>query len=111
MVTFVESPQFTAQVLQILADEDYRKFQLELAARPDEGDVIPGLSGLRKIRVGAKGKGKRGGARVIYLHLAQAGVIFLFSIYTKGDITDLTPDQKKRFAASVEAIKQAYRKS
>jgi hypothetical protein len=66
------------------------------------------MAGLRKIRVGAKGKGKRGGARVIYLHLPKAGIIFLFSIYTKGDITDLSPDQKKRLAAAVETIKQAY---
>jgi hypothetical protein len=108
VLTFVESPQFTAQVLEILVDEDYRKFQLELAARPDEGEVIPGMSGLRKIRVGAKGKGKRGGARVIYLHLPKAGILFLFFIYTKGDITDLNPDQKKRLVVAVEAIKQAY---
>jgi hypothetical protein len=110
VITFVESPQFTTQVLAILPDEQYRKFQIELAARPDEGDVIPGLSGLRKIRVAAQGKGKRGGARIIYLHLPQAGVIFLFSLYTKGNVTDLTPEQKKRLSAAVESIKQAYLK-
>lgn len=108
MITFVESPQFTTQVLAILPDEQYRKFQIELATSPDDGDVIPGLSGLRKIRVAANGKGKRGGARIIYLHLPQAGVIFLFSLYTKGDVSDLSPDQKKRLSAAVQTIKQSY---
>lgn len=107
----MESPHFTAQVLEALSDEAYRKFQLDLAAHPESGDVIPGLHGLRKVRLGAKGKGKRGGARIIYLHLPDAGVIFLFTLCTKGDISDLSPEQKRRLSTAVETIKQAYRQS
>ena len=108
MLTFVESPQFTAQILDLLSDDDYREFQRDLAARPTQGEVIPGLRGLRKVRRSAKGKGKRGGARVIYLHLPGAGLIYLFYAYTKGDITDLSPDHKKRLLAAVEEIKAHY---
>jgi mRNA-degrading endonuclease RelE of RelBE toxin-antitoxin system len=108
ILTFVESPQFTAQIPELLSDDDYRAFQLDLAGRPDQGDVIPGLGGLRKVRMAAKGKGKRGGARVIYLHLPGVGIIYLFYVYTKGDITDLPPNQKKRLIAAVQEIKSCY---
>jgi hypothetical protein len=108
MLAFVESPQFTAQILELLSDDDYHAFQLDLAEHPEQGDVIPGLKGLRKVRMAAKGKGKRGGARVIYLHVPHAGVIHLFYAYTKGDIADLSSNQKKRLLAAVEEIKSHY---
>lgn len=73
---------------------------MDLAATPEAGDVIPGLAGLRKIRWGAKGKGKRGGARIIYL----------FAAYTKGDIEDMTKEQKTRLPKAVTAIKAECRK-
>ena len=111
MFTFVEAPSFTTHLLEVLSDDEFREFQSTLVSRPDAGDVIPGMRGLRKIRVAAKGRGKRGGERVIYLHLPRAEIIFLFAIYTKNDITDLSPEQKKRFLTAVEAIKQHYEKT
>jgi hypothetical protein len=108
MLTFVEAPSFTSNIGEVLSEEEFHRFQLLLASRPDAGDVIPGLRGLRKVRVAASGRGKRGGARVIYLHLPRAEIIFLFAIYTKSDIGDLSPDQKKRLLFAVEAIKLHY---
>lgn len=98
-------PTFTKQAQDLFEDDEYRLFQLDLVARPDAGDVIPGLGGLRKIRWGAKGKGKRGGARIIYLLIPKPGIIYLFYAYTKGDITDLSTGQKKRLRQAVEEIK------
>ena len=57
MFTFIEHPVFTKQVEVLFTDEEYRLFQIDLAANPTVGSVIPGLGGLRKIRWGAKGKG------------------------------------------------------
>jgi hypothetical protein len=65
---------------------------------------------LRKKRWAAKGKGKRGGARIIYLHLPKAEIIYLFYLFTKGDITDLTSEQKKQVSKLVTEIKEAYEK-
>lgn len=48
---FTEHPVFTRRITELLSDEEYRKFQADLAANPDAGDVIPGLGGLRKIRL------------------------------------------------------------
>ena len=61
----IETSIFTRQVLALLDDEDYRRLQTVLVIRPTAGDLIPGSGGLRKIRWGAHGRGKRGGVRVI----------------------------------------------
>lgn len=94
----------------MFSDEEYRQLQADLAANPESGDVVPGLAGLRKIRWGAKGKGKRSGARIIYLLIPELGFVYRFYAYTKGEITDMSSEQKKRLANVVEEIKKKYRK-
>lgn len=69
---FVETPIFTAAVLELLGDEEYREFQNFLMEKPDAGDVIRETGGLRKVRWSAGGKGKRGGVRVIYFYVDLA---------------------------------------
>ena len=65
-MVLVETATFTRQIGGLLSDEECRIFQGSLAARPDLGDLIPGGGGIRKCRVALAGRGKRGGARVIY---------------------------------------------
>jgi hypothetical protein len=64
--SFRETKNFTKKVVELISDEDYANFQLRLSDFPENGDLIPNGGGIRKIRCAAKGKGKRGGARVIY---------------------------------------------
>jgi hypothetical protein len=80
MLTFVEAPKFTELMTELWSDAEFAAFQQFLARRPESGDVIPGLGGLRKVRWAAKGQGKRSGARVIYLHLPRTGMIYLFYV-------------------------------
>lgn len=110
MFTFIEHPQFTRQISSLFDDDEYRQLQTNLAVSPESGSVIPGLGGLRKLRWGAKGKGKRGGARIIYLLIPKPGIFYLFYAYTKGDIEDMNSEQKKRLAKAVEQIKAEYSK-
>lgn len=110
MFIFVEHPTFTKQLEVLFSDNEYCQFQVELVSTPNAGDLIPGLHGLRKIRWRAKGKGKRGGARIIYLLIPKRGIIYLFYAYTKGDISDMSPEQKKRMAKAVFTIKRSYEK-
>jgi hypothetical protein len=110
MFHFIESPTFTQQIGELMNDSEYADLQLALASHPTAGDVVPGLGGLRKIRWAAKGKGKRGGARIIYLLLASPSVIYLFYAFSKGDIADLSPEQKARLRRAVHGIKTEFEK-
>ena len=65
-MVILETHAFTARILELLSDDEYRLLQQELVARPDAGRLIRGTGGLRKVRWAAKGRGKRGGARIVY---------------------------------------------
>jgi mRNA-degrading endonuclease RelE of RelBE toxin-antitoxin system len=101
-VVIVETKAFTARVGDLLSEEEYRALQLELLARPDSGSVIPGTGGLRKLRWALSGRGKRGGARVIYFwHRASGRVLMLF-VYPKNERSDLTAAQRQALRQIVE---------
>lgn len=104
MRTFVESRIFTARLSDYLDDEAFERLQGELLINPDKGDVIPGCGGLRKLRFAdpKRGKGKRGGVRVIYLHIPSAERIDLLAIYGKDEKDDLTADEKKILRAMAD---------
>ena len=89
-----------------LGDEDFRRLQQSLMDMPGQGDVIPGTGGLRKMRWAEKsrGKGKRSGLRVIYLHLESASKLYLITVYSKDERDDLSPDDKRLFKALSESI-------
>jgi mRNA-degrading endonuclease RelE of RelBE toxin-antitoxin system len=94
-VVIVETRAFTARIGELLSDEQYRGLQWYLAGRPSAGDVIPGTGGLRKVRWAGKGRGKRGGCRVIYFwHAASNRVLMLFA-FAKNERVDLTAAQKR----------------
>ena len=114
MRTFVESRVFTARVGEYLDDDAHLQLQLELLASPDKGDVMPGCGGLRKLRFAApkRGKGKRGGVRVIYLHIPEAERIDLLAIYGKDEKDDLTSDEKRILRSLAnEAREEARRRA
>ena len=108
MVTFVEHPLFTKRIRELLSDDEHREFQSELAANPKAGDVIPGLGGLRKIRLALPGRGKRGGARVLYLFFVTGETVFLVYVFTKGDLSDIPAYKKRAMRALVEEIKKEF---
>ncbi len=72
---FIEAPAFTRYVAQYLDDDEYRRLQNRLAGNPAIGDVMPGTGGFRKLRWAdsKRGKGRRGGLRVIYYTFRRTG--------------------------------------
>jgi len=92
---FVETPVFTRTVTSLLDEEQYRALQLALALRPEQGDLIRDSGGLRKLRWGLAGRGKRGGARVIYYWDTPTETFYMLYAYTKQEQGDLTPRQVK----------------
>jgi len=100
-VIFLETPVFTRQIRELVEDDQYRELQSILVARPDAGDLISRSGGLRKIRIAASGRGKRGGARVIYYWVVAKDQIFLLLAYAKNAQEDLTEEQVKTLRALV----------
>jgi putative component of toxin-antitoxin plasmid stabilization module len=96
METVVESPSFMRSCEGVLGAGEVKSLIDFLALRPWEGDVIPASGGLRKLRCARAGAGKRGGARVIYYHVAEDGLVFLLLAYAKAAQENLTPEQLKR---------------
>ena len=89
----VETTVFTRQVIELLDDDEYRELQIALAERPEAGAIIEGSGGLRKVRWALAGRGKRGGARVIYYWAVRQERLLMLLIYAKTAQDDLTPRQ------------------
>lgn len=107
--TFIEVPMFTKKWHELgLTDEELRNLENVLLENPKAGDAIHGTGGLRKIRVSmeSKGKGKRGGARVIYVDIEVKETIYFINVYTKNEKDDLTEDEKKAFKTMVKILKE-----
>jgi mRNA-degrading endonuclease RelE of RelBE toxin-antitoxin system len=93
--SFRESAAFTKRLPKYLAEDSYFALQDYLLENPDEGDVIVGGKGIRKLRWRAEGRGKRGGLRVIYYFADRHGYIYLLMLYAKNEQEDLTAQQLK----------------
>jgi hypothetical protein len=106
--TFVETTGFTESISAFVSDAAYAGLQQQLMANPDAGDVMPGCGGLRKIRVAdlKRRKGKRRGARVIYLHVPRASHFYLLDIYGKNEKDDLSSVEKKHLRQLAERLKE-----
>ncbi len=104
---FIETTGFTKEVTTRLEDQAYAKFQKRLMENPGCGAVMPGCGGLRKIRLTdpQRSKGKRGGARVIYLHIPEASCILLLDMYDKGEKENLAPSERKLLKRLAEECK------
>ena len=101
-MVILETHAFTARILELLSDDEYRLLQQELVARPDAGRLIRGSGGLRKLRWAAKGRGKRGGARIVYYWHAPGDRLLMLLAYTKSEQDDLTPRQRAVLRKIVE---------
>jgi hypothetical protein len=101
---FIEAPAFTRHLADYLIDDDYRELQARLGASPELGDLMPGTGGFRKLRWAdaRRGKGRRGGLRIIYYHFKSERQIWLMTLYDKDEASELTAKEKKALRASIE---------
>jgi hypothetical protein len=99
---FVETPVFTERVTTALDDASYHQLQLALVLRPEQGALIKGSGGLRKLRWAGSGRGKRGGVRVIYFWHPADETFYMLYVYPKNERADLTPAQVKILRRLVE---------
>jgi hypothetical protein len=106
-IAVLQLPKFKEQATELIGTEEIEALAVYLIDHPDAGDVIPGSGGLRKLRWAAKGKGKGGGAQIVYLHVVVAARIHLIQCYAKSVKTDLTADEKRQLRQIVSHLKGA----
>lgn len=107
--TFIEVPIFSKKWRELgLTDDNLRDLQNELLINPKAGDTIQGTGGLRKIRIPLvlHGKGKRGGARVLYVDIDLKECIYFINVYSKDEKDDLTEEEKRAFKAVIRFLKE-----
>ena len=111
MQTVAETPTFSRQADKLFSEDEKRELIDFLAEHPLAGDEIPGTGGVRKLRFAAFGRGKRGGARVIYYYyLDEAMPVYALLAYAKTAKTDMTPDERRTVSKLAAALKAARKK-
>lgn len=108
LITVVETPEFLS-ASRGLFDEDERTLLISyLAAHPLAGDLIAGTGGVRKLRWAMAGRGKRGGARVIYYVHSERLPVFLLTAYAKNVRADLSAKERAELKAVVKEFQTTY---
>lgn len=102
---FFETTGFTSRLAQYLDDDEYRQLQIALLLNPGCGSVMSGTGGFRKLRWGdnRRGKGKRGGLRIIYYWFALDAQFWMFAIYDKDEMENLTKAQERVLERAIAA--------
>jgi mRNA-degrading endonuclease RelE of RelBE toxin-antitoxin system len=107
LIKFIETPVFTQIIVEMMTDAEYAELQAALVFQPDLGYLIPGTGGIRKVRWSEpkRGRGKRGGVRVIYYWHVAGSLIYLLLAYSKTDRDDLSVEQKRKLRKLISEFK------
>ena len=92
LLTVAELPEYLRAAAKLLADTDRRAIINHLAAQPTDGDLIEGTGGVRKLRWGRDGRGKRGVVRLIYYCHSESMPLYLLTMLAKNERTNLSKD-------------------
>jgi hypothetical protein len=109
-ITVAETAVFVRQAGAVWADDEQFEFVDFIARNPEAGDLIPATGGVRKVRWGRRGSGKRGGVRIIYFYHDPAMPLYLLMIYAKSRRDDLSPDARRTVQELVARLKAAHRR-
>lgn len=90
----------------LLTDDDWQHVEQELLATPRMGDVIAGTGGARKLHVRLQGRGKRGGARTVYVYLETRERIYFLLTYAKNEQEIITPDEASAIRRLVHILQK-----
>jgi hypothetical protein len=110
MHTVVETPAYLAHAERLFTPTERIAVVDRVATDPECGVLIPGGGGIRKVRFAFGGRGKSGGARVIYFLAGEQLPIFLLAVFAKNEKSDLTPKERDTLAASVKGMVGGYRR-
>ena len=106
----VETPFFLRKAAGLLAEDERLQLIAFVGANPEAGDVIPEAGGVRKVRWAAKGRGKRGGIRVVYYFHNEAFPVFLLTVYSKNEKANLTKAERNELKTLAPSLVKTYGK-
>jgi hypothetical protein len=109
-VSVIETPEFLAVTRKLMTDEERSLLVDYLAYNPTAGDLIPGTGGVRKLRWGLEGRGKRGGARVVYFYHNANLPVFALTAYAKNERADLSQADRNEFRRMTTKMVESYAK-
>jgi hypothetical protein len=110
MQTVVETPSYLADAERLLSPVEQKAVVDRLAADPGCGVVMQGTGGVRKVRIGFGGRGKSGGARVVYLFGGEDVPVFVLAIFAKSEKANLTAAERNALGKMVAGILDDYRR-
>ena len=110
LITVAEAGLFVRQASYLWSEDERAEFVTFIANNPTAGDVIPDTGGIRKIRWGRQGIGKRGGVRVIYFYYDDRIPLYLLMVYAKAEKEDLRPEEKRAIVGLTEMLKTNARR-
>jgi mRNA-degrading endonuclease RelE of RelBE toxin-antitoxin system len=109
LMAVVEVPQFVRQAADVWTEDERADFIDYIALHPDAGEIIPQTGGVRKVRWGRRGSGKRGGVRVIYYYHDMNHPLYLLMIYAKAARADVSREARDALAEFSARLKRSLR--
>lgn len=109
-ITVVETPEFLSATRKLMSNEERAVLVDYLAYNPIAGDLIPGTGGVRKLRWGLEGRGKRGGARVVYFHHDADMPLFALTAYAKNERADLSQQDRNDFKRLTAKLVESFKR-
>ena len=110
-ITVIETPEFLSAVRKLISDQQRALLVDYLAYHPAAGDLIPGTGGVRKLRWSLEGRGKRGGARVVYFYHDRDVPIFVLTAYAKNERADLSQQDRNDFRKLTELLIRTFKRT
>lgn len=109
-VSVVETPEFLSATRKLMGDDERALLVDYLAHNPAAGDLVQGTGGIRKVRWALDGRGKRGGARVVYFYHDADMPLFALSAYAKNERADLSQQDKNDFRQLTTMLVDAFKR-
>jgi mRNA-degrading endonuclease RelE of RelBE toxin-antitoxin system len=104
----VATPTYERAAKRLLSNTERIAAETEIATTPERWPVIAGTGGARKARIALQGRGKRGGARVVYFVSLANGFIAFIEIYAKNVKEDLSHADKRDIAAAIKELTASF---
>lgn len=109
-MTVVETSQFMDSASRLMSESERGELIAWVAANPESGSIMPETGGVRKMRWAGKGKGKRGGVRVIYYYRHERVPLFLLDMYAKNVKANLTAAERNAIKKRIPILVDQYEK-